>query len=162
MQTRTLDFFASKLAAVASYAMGSSPGTGMMGHQHHQMALDASSDADAEGEYDDEVTVQQVTGRSAHTTVEPEDSEADAEGSDDDAEGEEDIPVATVDFAHEKTEDDDAEGEDEVAAETASDAESEAASADASSESEAENEWEGGSDTAEDVEVEAAERNHCM
>jgi len=166
VQTRTLDYFTAKLAAVATYAMGSSPG--MHGHQHHAVqAMDASSDADAEGSEDGDMI---LPTRSAQTTVEPEaGSDIDAEGSEEegDADGPaaEDIPVATVDFAEVNGADEEVEYDEDAAVEDASeagsDAESAAAVSDASSESEAEVEWEGGSDTAEEVEA-VADRNNCV
>lgn len=144
-------------------------------HHHHQqhVPFDASSDADAEGEYDDDVGLQQVlaarAGSATYKSVNGGDVEVDAEGDEDeDAEGEEDEPIATVDFAAGakvvEAEDEDADGEDDVVVELASDAESgeedDAEGSVESSESEAGAEWEG--ESIEEAEADTAERNNCM
>jgi histone acetyltransferase SAS3 len=156
--------------------MGSSPGTNlaMTHHPVHPQQLDASSDADAEGEYDDEVSVHQSViagGRSGAATVEPEvDSDIDAEGSEDEVDL---VSVAAVDFAV-KVDGGEEDGQGEPDADAAPDAavesveevetgeESADAASEGTSESEAENEWEGGSESAEEVEADVAERNNCV
>ncbi|MBE7179991.1 MAG: hypothetical protein INR71_02090 [Terriglobus roseus] len=164
-----LDFLASRLATVVSYAMAGEPRD--LPAQHPPE--DHNSDIDAEGEDDDDDAAVPLAPNGVngveHADADTDDEDADAEGEEEDDYDAPQPPPETPETARRKkptlqdSEPEDDEDDDAALESSEDDAKSDSDDASReSSESEEENAWDADSDAAEEVEIAAVDPNRCM